>query len=329
MRKHVSRLFTILAMAFFFNGQANGAMPGQDETGFYVFMNHIGLDHFYPTYTTALNKSYVDGAAIVVDWSAVEPRPGVYDWTIFDRWVETTVALNKKLAIGLVAGRATPDWLYGSGYNVPKNSFSFNRNRRGVACTILTLPSPWNVTYLREYAKTMAALSKHLHELEVPGHQPGAAYAALRIVKLSGINTTTEELHLDSTPPDDGPCHQSDAAAIWAAAAFTPKKIVDAWLTIAADTNAVQDPDKILSVAVIHKNAFPSIGEDGRPMTPIRVAPDELTAEILQAGIAHYGSRLLVQWNALYGGKVAEEVVEAGRERGTHWLANEWHFGRL
>ena len=311
MRRRSLRTLQAAALLVFTTANALAA-DGHEEAGLYVFMNHLGAEQFTSAYTAALSKDYVDGAAIVVDWNAIEPRPDVYDWALFDTWVRNALAQNKKLAVGVIAGRSTPDWLYGAGFDVPRNSFSYNRNRQAVACTVLTLPSPWAPAYLREFGKTMAALSRHLHDLPVPGRAPGAAYAAVTVVKLTGINNTSEELRLDATQPDDGPCHQSDAATIWAAAGFTPARIITAWMTIAAGT-AQDFPDKILSVAIIHRNAFPSIDDSGHVTAPISDAPDPLTYKILQAGAARYGSRLMVQWNALFGGRVVQEVLDAGQ----------------
>jgi hypothetical protein len=281
------------------------------EAGFYVFMNHVALKNFDDVYTTALSQDYVDGAAIMLEWKAFEPQPDVYDWSDLDRWVEKAVTLHKKLSIGVVGGWFTPDWLYGSGYGVPKNSFNYDRSRRESACTILTLPSFWHPVYLREYGKMMAALSQHLRGLQGPGLPSGAVYKALRVVKLSGINNTTEELRVDATKPDNGPCQQSDAAAIWAQAGFTPDKVIAAWKTIAEDT-AKAFPDKILSVDVIHRGAFPSIDNGGRVVPPTRDAPDDLTEKILNIAVPMYRDRLMVQWDALWQGKPPQEVLDSG-----------------
>jgi hypothetical protein len=147
--------------------------------------------------------------------------------------------------------------------------------------------------------------------LQGPGLPSGAVYKALRVVKLSGINNTTEELRVDATKPDNGPCQQSDAAAIWAQAGFTPDKVIAAWKTIAEDT-AKAFPDKILSVDVIHRGAFPSIDNGGRVVPPTRDAPDDLTEKILNIAVPMYRDRLMVQWDALWQGKPPQEVLDSG-----------------
>jgi hypothetical protein len=109
--------------------------------------------------------------------------------------------------------------------------------------------------YLREYGKMIAALSEHLRSMQGRGMPPGAVYQAVRVVKLSGIDITTEELKVDTTPRDTGPCHQSDATAIWATAGSTPAKVIAASMTLAADTSRAV-PDKLLPVSIIRQRRF-------------------------------------------------------------------------
>ncbi len=276
---------------------------GDEPLGFYVFMNHIALPTFDDFYAVALSKPYVDGAAMEMEWSALEPRPGEFDWSHLDRWAKTTLALHKKLSIGVSAGIFSPPWLFDASHDVPYAGFHFNRNARGMACADIVLPLPWSAAYLHEYAAMMSALSRHLHELTVPGH-PGTAYQAVTVVKLSGINLNSSELQLDTTAPDDGPCRQSDAAAVWAMAEFTPDKMMKAWAALSEATD-VAFPDKILSLQIIHRNGLP--GGDRRA-----TKPDPLTQRILENTVAAYGHRAMVQWNALSQFVLPPEIAQAG-----------------
>jgi len=285
---------------------------GADEAGLYLYLAHPGLANFDALYSAGLTEPYIDGAAIIVQWAQLEPRPEVYDWSILDKWALKTVLLHKQLSVGVSSGLFAPEWIYGAGYRVPKNSFDFNRSGNGISCVVLTQPSFWNPVYLGEYRKMIAAMSEHLRALKGPDIPPGAVYQALRVVKLSGINITTEELKVDTTPPDTGPCHQSDATAIWAEAGFTPAKTVSAFMTLAADTSRAF-PEKLLSLSVIHRNAFPPIDDNGHVYSTIPI-PDVLTARILASAIPIYRSRLLVQWNALWQGGPPTEVLAAGKQ---------------
>lgn len=283
------------------------------EAGLYVYMNHPSLKNFDEMYDAALAADYIDGAAISIEWNLVEPNPHVYDWSHLDKWVEKAILLNKKLSLGIIAGHFAPEWLYDPQIGVPRNNFNYNRNPRGVFCSVLAQPSPWHPAYLREYGAMITALSGHLRDMQVAGRPRGAVYDAVRIVKLSGINVTTEELRVAANKPDDGPCKQSDATAIWADAGFTPNRILSAWMKIATDT-AQAFPDKTLAVDIIHRGAFPSIDDNGQIYTPSHDAPDDLTVMILNAAVPMFRDRLMVKWNALWQAKAPQEVLDAGHK---------------
>ncbi len=323
-------LLVLLALLAPLSAEETAPAAGS-ETGLYLYMPHGYLPNHQAPYSAALSKGFIDGAAIMLEWNRIEPKPEVYDWSDLDKWVRQTVQLHKRLCIGVIAGLFAPDWLYGPGYGVPRNSFRYNRSSVGMACIVMSQPSVWHPVYLREYGKTLTALCRHLHEMPIPGQPAGAAYQALRLIKLSGINNTTEELRVDTTKPDNGPCHQSDAAAIWAADGFAPDKIVSAFMAIAAETAQVF-PDKLLSLAIIHRSAFPPIDNNGHiyatSATPTP-APDALTERILETAVPVYRERILVQWDALWNGRPPAEVFAAGK-RGARigWQMNgfmgEW-----
>lgn len=299
----IARTLTILLGGMLAMAGAARAAGGDEPLGLYVFMNHIALPTFDDFYATALSKPYVDGAAVEMEWSAIEPQPGVYDWSQLDRWAKTTLELNKKLSLGVSAGIFSPPWLFDAGYGIPYAGFRFNRNARGTACADIRLPLPWSPAYQHEYAAMMSALSRHLHELKVPGH-PQSAYDAVTVVKLSGINLNSSELKLDTTAPDDGPCRQSDAAVVWEKAGFTPGKLMKAWVALSEATN-MAFPDKILSLQIIHRNGLP--GGDRRA-----AKPDPITQRILESTVTAYGHRAMVQWNALSQFVLPPEIVQAG-----------------
>lgn len=279
----------------------------------------------YPEFTHALSKEFVDGAAIMIQWAVLEPKPGVYNFEALDKWIEVTTAQHKKIGLGLMAGMHTPEWLYAGPYNVPRNAFDYNRNPQGAAiCTVLVLPSPWNENFIKEFNLATAELARHLREFQAPGIPRGAAYDALRIVKLTGINNTTEELRLNANKGDNGPCHQSDAQQIWASAGFTPTKIARAWHEMIGNTGRVFH-DKILSMDIIQSGAFPSIDESGRIYTPPPHTSDVLTARLIEASLARFRGRLSIQWNALSQREPNPAVIDAGRKGAiVAWQMNEF-----
>lgn len=315
-----------VAVLLLFNGfpLSNVHAAQQSEIGLYVYMRHPSLAKWEDIYNAALAADYVDGASISIEWNLVEPKPGVYDWSHLDKWIEKAVSLNKKIALGVVAGIFTPDWLYDPPFGVPRNVFNFNRNPRGIACSVVSQPSVWHPVYLREYGNLIAALSLHLHEMDIPGKAPGAVYNALRIVKLSGINVSTGELRLPANKPDKGPCNQSDATTIWVKAGFTPNKLLFAWRSIAEITNRAF-PDKILSVDIIHHGAFPPIDNDGNIYSPTPGKLDEITIKILDTAVLRFQNRLMVKWNALSQAEPPRAIIAAQHEGAqTGWQMNSF-----
>jgi len=303
-------LVSMFLALLFMPRPSSAATAPPEETGLYLYIGLPDLPKFDPHFCEALSKDFVDGALVDAYWNEIESKPGVYDWTILDRWVQRVVTLHKRLSIAVLAGLYTPKWLYSPPYSVPENDFDYNRSSVGVSYIRMAQPTFWSPAYLREYGKTMDALARHLHEMQIPGQPPDAAWQALRIVKISGVNNTTEEIRVDNTKPDNGPCHQSDAAAIWAKAGYTPNKAVSALLTI-TDETAHAFPGKLMSVAIIHRNAFPPVDNAGHIVAPI--VPDAATTGFLNAAVPKYRDRLLVQWNALWNGWAPKELVAAGK----------------
>jgi hypothetical protein len=278
-----------------------------------------------PDFLHALSKDFVDGGIITVQWSVIEPQPGTYDFSSVDSWVQAIAAQHKKIGLGVMAGTFTPAWLYSSPYNVPKNEFNFNRNPQGGSvCALLVLPSPWNETFIKEYNQMIDALARHLHEFQASGVPRGAAYDALRIVKLGGINNTSEELRLVANKGDNGPCHQSDARKIWADAGFTPSRIEKAWRDLIEHFGRVF-PDKILSVDIIQVGAFPPIDDSGHIYVPPPRTVDQLTTRLIDVALSRFKGRLSVQWNALSQREPNPAVTDAGAKGAiVAWQLNEF-----
>lgn len=296
-----------------------------NEDGLYIYMRWPYHDHWKPFYDAAIVADYVDGASISLEWNRIELRPGEYDWSTFDPWIVKTVAAHKKLAVGVIAGDFAPEWLYGDKIGVPRLQFSFNKTSTGVNCATLNQPEFWSGVYLKRYAGLLNALAAHLHEMPISGQQAGAAYDALRVVKISGINVTTEELRVPANKPDNGPCKQSDAAAVWANGGYTPDKALAAWTTIAEDTNRAF-PDKILAVDIIHRRAFPTVDGAGRPYELAKDGPDEMMLKIVDRGLAMLKRRFMVKWDALSQARMLPPEVEASGRRGAKvgWQMNDF-----
>jgi len=90
----------------------------------------------------------VRGALIRVPWDTVEPSPGSYNWTMINSVVSKTKAAGKKWSLAVLAGPATPGWIYQAPYNVPRIRYLFRGVEKAMA-------PAWNAT-VRERLRLLA-----------------------------------------------------------------------------------------------------------------------------------------------------------------------------
>lgn len=298
---------------------AIAAAPSRPD-GFYVYARHIALPKWQGLYSTALAQDYIDGAAISIEWDALEPRENTYDWSAFDQIVSNSIQHGKKIALALVAGMDTPEWVYAGG--VKRLRFTYNKSNRSTVCTVISQPALWQPRFIDAYLHTLADIAHHLKLLNSGAAPQGSAYDSLRIVKLSGINLTTEEIRIDAHPPG-GRCNEPDTAMAWAQAGYRPALVLQAFDTIARQT-ARLFPNLTYAMAIIHKDAFPPIRQDGEvdePAVRTPPVPDPMTLRLMNTAAQALGSHLLIQWNALAQFRNAqgrdvlpEEVLQAHRD---------------
>lgn len=74
---------------------------------------------------TVMAQPQVKGALVRAPWNMVEPTPGVYDWTFINLAVNQVKAAGKKWSLAVLAGPATPAWLYTAPYNAPRIQYLF------------------------------------------------------------------------------------------------------------------------------------------------------------------------------------------------------------
>lgn len=304
-------------------GCAPTSSPSSGEGGLYVYMRWPYLQNKADGYSTAITSDYINGATVILEWNRIEPAPGQYDWSSVDNWIKLIMSSDKKMALGVITGDLAPTWLYGDPYNVPHADFDFDKNEHG-ACAVLKQPIFWNATFQSRYKIFLKAISDHLYSMKNPLYPDKTAYDTLRMVKISGINVTTEEIRIASESPDTGVCHQSDAATIWAAFGYTPNIALSSWSAFSDMTKEVY-PDKVLAVDIIHRNAFPDVDNNGHT-TARSNDLDPVTQGIIDAGILKFGKQFMVKWDALSQAEILPpEVVQAGK-RGAKigWQMNYW-----
>jgi hypothetical protein len=166
----------------------------------------------------------------------------------------------------------------------------------------------------------LAALSAHLKST--------GAYSSITLLRLTGINRTTEELRLPAeTAASTGLACVSNSIATWQAAGYRPSLLLQGWNAVLASFNKYF-PDKSFSVAIIPNDAFPGINQNGNPITGMVGDENE---PLLQAASQLLPGRLTVQFDFLMPGVQAFTVVtNAAQNYGTlvAWQTNEYMGGQ-
>lgn len=287
-----------------------------DLRGIYVYSSDVY--QISKSYSNTLAESLlvpgVDGLVLVASWSSIQPARTQFNWTNLDQWMTQAVVLNKKVDLAITAGQDIPAWLFqpltnGGGGAMPLN-FTVSPHQGATSnCISETIAAPWDTNFLSAWATMLANLSAHL--------KTAGTYSNITLLRLTGINRTTDELRLPAeTPGATGLSCVSNAIAIWQTAGYTPSNLLCGWSNI---LNSFQAgfPDKPFSVAIIANvtNSFPSIDDNGQVITNNFPDPNQ---PLLALGGQRLPGRFVVQFNFLMTGENASvSVVEAARQYGS------------
>ena len=285
------------------------AAPAQtDLRGIFIYTNDVS--RITNATATQLTQSFsvrgVDGAAIVIGWDAIEPAPRQYNWTLLDHWIAEVVSLGKKIDLVIPSGSATPSWLFqpppvGAGAQELKFTISPHNGQTSV-CDTDNIAAPWDAAYLAEWDAMLGAVSAHL--------KSAGTYDKITVVRLTGINRTTEEIRLPAeTAQSTGQACVSDAVTTWKQAGYRASLVVQAWNAILASYQR-SFADKTFSVSLIPSaSAFPAINNTGYP---------DLTQTLMAAAAQKFPGHLVIQFDFLMPGDAASaEVVADAQNLGT------------
>ena len=167
----------------------------------------------------ALNEPGVDGMLLVGLWSSIETNLNQYNWNQVDRWMDYAASLNKEITFSLRAGDGIPAWLYlplPNGAGATELNFSITpKDGKMGNCQPDTNAIPWEPAFLTNWSLMLSNLSAHLKQ--------HGTYRNLTLLRLTGINRTSDELRLPAETPDTnsltgtGLDCVSNAPAIWQA----------------------------------------------------------------------------------------------------------------
>jgi uncharacterized protein (TIGR03437 family) len=316
---HKRILFTFLAAASCLNAQT-------DLRGIYIYTNDVS--QVTKATATQLTQSFsipgVDGVALVIGWDAIEPAKGQFDWTLLDQWIGQIVALGKKIDLVVPAGGSMPSWLFqplpaGAGA-VDLNFTITPHGGQTSVCQTVDMAAPWDPAFLTQWDLMLAALAAHL--------KAAGTYKAITLVRITGVNRTTEELRLpNQTAEATGLACVTDAIATWQKAGYRPSLLLQGWNAILASFMK-SFPDKPFAVSIIVSGAFPAIGEDG---SVIKGPVGDQTQPLLLSASQKLPGRLVVQFDFLMPGEAASTyVTDAAKNLGTMaaYQTNEYLGGQ-
>ncbi len=287
------------------DSSADAAAPRAEFRGIYVVEKPVP-GALSANDTTALATSGVDGVLLHVPWNNIEPTMGGFHFYDVEQRIETIAQAGRVVELSIDAGADDPAWLFApapDGAAVQSISLDFSRHSSTTNCNTYTLPLPWDTSYAMQWTAMVNALAADLRSNAM-------WWNAIRVVKLSGINTSTEELRLPLETPAPGSCITTDAPALWAARGYTPANVVAGWVPLVSAI-ATSFPDKIYSITIIaNDNAFPPIDDTGTVVSPAD-APDVTDLLIAQAVSQVPPSQVVIQSDFLMPGAPAGASTSA------------------
>ena len=276
----------------------------------------------------ALNQPGVDGLLLVGLWTNLETNFNSYSWTKLDQWMRIAADARKKITLSIRAGDGIPDWLYlppPNGADATRLDFTISpKDGKTTNCQPDTIAVPWEAAFQTNWSLMLSNLAAHL--------KSQGTYSNLTLLRLTGINRTSDELRLPAETPFTNkingtglPC-VSDAPAIWQMHGYTPSNLLSAWSNVVASFNS-SFPDKSFCVAIIPyppQLPFPPIDDHGQIITNL---PPDQNQPLLQLAGQMLPGRFVVQFNFLITGANSNPAVPAAaRSYGTltAYQVNNW-----
>jgi hypothetical protein len=213
----------------------------------------------------------VDGIVIRTFWSDVQPAPDRFDWSFLDSQVQAASVSGKKVILVILPGAFTPSWaLQGV------QAAQFVVDYGFVQGTTVTLPMPWDATYLNRWLAFVRVLG-----------QPYDSNPAVVNVPTAGPTSISEEMSL----PDD-----PTAVAKWKQLGYSLQKYEGAWQqTLAAYMQAF--PTTQISLTFYPGLPIP----DASAFTATRV-------DVASFAFTNYSQHVAFQENGLSARKAAPSL---------------------
>jgi hypothetical protein len=204
----------------------------------------------------------VDGIMLRTFWSSVEPAPDQFDWSFIDGQAAAASASGKKVILVVLPGAFTPPWaLQGVRTAQFVVDYGFAQG------TTVTLPMPWDSTYLNRWFAFVRALGQRYD-----------ANPAVVNVPATGPTSISEEMSLPNDPT---------AVASWKQLGYSLPQYETAWQqTLAAYVQALPTTQVALTF-------YP-----GLPI-PDKTAETAIRVDVSRFAFSMYGQHVTFQENGL------------------------------
>lgn len=313
-------------------------LPPPDIGGIYV----VGQKYFLPSkiwksgngqLKPALRKPGVDGVLIDLTWSDVAPAYRKYDWRLLDYMARAALEQGKKFEIAIITGSSTPAWVFADppdGYGAQSATFDYIQSTKpGATCTPQVLPLPWDARYLAAFGNMLERLSRHL--------QRNGYYPNLAMLRITGINTLTDELRLPAQTPQTTGNYTAankctiDNLQLWQSLGYRPGLVRQGWRRMLRLYRRAF-PDKVFNVALITAGGFPAFTAAGIPIdsppATVEALANGMTAMLVKEAGRALPGRFVVQSNGLVGNQPPDPATIADARKAwamLAWQTNEWN----
>jgi hypothetical protein len=226
----------------------------------------------------ALNKPFMSGVALQIDWRDIEPAQGKPDWSRLDELFAAAESSGKWVQLLIFPGFFSPAWaLEGAETDLFPIQYGPGHG------TVATLPMPWDRLYLDRWLAFLKQLSGRY------GRSP-----AFKLMAAAGPTSVSAEMSLPIKRPD---------VAKWLAHGYTSRKYLDAWERV-LKAYAEDFPDQYVSLSA---PGLPLL-DQGRVVD----APAHARARqaIIDQGTRLLGRRFAIQWSDLHAGRAAVEAPD-------------------
>jgi len=282
--------------------------------GIFLYRENLNND---AQFQQALAVKGVDGMAIVLDWSTIAPTQSAFDTATIDSQVAEAVRFNMPVELVIRAGASVPSWV-SAGHQL--TLFYAPHGGATGKCLPVNMPPPWDGGYQQAFA---AFVKRTAHYVQSKGVQ-------IVVVKLTGINSTTEELRL---PAEDATATANcqgatDDVTAWQSAGYTPSLVAQALTQLAASFAEIF-PSTPVTLAMIPRAGFPPIDPSGQVVRGQQKAA--LNATLLQSLVSGAAGaipgRFILQYDYLnYNQPANSEVVDLAKANNLPlaWQTNLW-----